>query len=87
MARSDFQAWVDGAQTDLYTLHGADGIAVDLCNYGARIVGIQVPDGQGGRVEITLGYDSLAAYLNRPLSMGGWIGPGGGRLRKGRLQV
>lgn len=87
MARSDFQAWVDGAQTDLYTLHGADGIAVDLCNYGARIVGIQVPDGQGGRVEVTLGYDSLAAYLNGQLSMGAWIGRWAGRLRNGQLQL
>lgn len=85
LVRSDFQSWVDGARTDLYTLHGPDGIEVAICNYGARLVSVRVPDGQGGRTEVTLGYDSLAGYLDGQLSMGAFIGRWAGRLRHGRL--
>lgn len=85
MVRSDFQDWVDGARTDLYTLQGADGMEVAVCNYGARLVSLKVPDGQGGRTEVTLGYDSLAGYMSGQLSMGAWIGRWAGRLRDGKL--
>ena len=85
LARSDFQSWVDGARTDLHTLRGPDGIEVTVCNHGARLVSVAVPDGQGGRTDVILGYDSLAGYLGGQPSMGVFIGRWAGRLRQGRL--
>lgn len=87
LTRTDFQSWVDGGRTDLHTLRGPDGIEVAVCNHGARLVSIQVPDGQGGRTEVTLGYDSLAGYLYGQPSMGAFIGRWAGRLRDGRLRL
>jgi aldose 1-epimerase len=86
LARTDFQSWVDGAQTDLHMLRGPDGIEVAVCNHGARLVSVQVPDGQGARTELTLGYDSLAGYLGGQPSMGAFIGRWAGRLRDGQLR-
>lgn len=87
LARTDFQSWVDGQRTDLHTLHGPDGLAVAICNHGARLVSVQMPDGQGGRTELTLGYDSLAGYLDGQPSMGAFIGRWAGRLRNGHLRL
>ncbi len=87
LARSDFQSWVDGARTDLHTLRGPGGIEVAICNHGARLVSVAVPDGQGSRTGLILGYDSLAGYLDGQLSMGAFIGRWAGRLRQGRLPL
>ena len=80
LARSAFQSVVDGIPTDLYTLRGSGGIEVAICNFGARLVRLAVPDGDGDRIDVTLGYDSLAGYLDGQPSMGAFIGRWAGRL-------
>jgi aldose 1-epimerase len=87
LARSAFQSHVDGGPTDLYTLQGSGGLQVALCNHGARLVRMAVPDGQGDRIDVTLGYDSLEGYLGGQPSMGAFIGRWAGRLRGGRLTL
>jgi aldose 1-epimerase len=87
LARSAFQDVVDGLPTDLYTLRGAGGMEVAVCNHGARLVRLAVPDGQGGLADVTLGYDSLGGYLAGQPSMGAFIGRWAGRLRQGRLRL
>ncbi len=87
LARSAFQAQLDGAATDLYTLQGAGGLQVSVCNHGARLVQLGVPDHQGGRVDVTLGYSSLQGYLDGQPSMGAFIGRWAGRLRQGQLRL
>ncbi len=62
--RSAFQKTVDGKQTDLYTLHNANGIEVAITNYGGRIVGLLTPDKDGHFTDIVLGHNSLSGYMN-----------------------
>lgn len=83
--RDAFQHTLHGQRTDLYTLQGEGGMQVAVSNYGARLVQIAVPDGQGGLVDVALGYDSLQGYLDGQLSMGALIGRWAGRLRSGQL--
>ncbi len=85
--REAFQQTLDGQRTDLYTLRGEGGMQVAISNYGARLVQIAVPDGQGGLVDVALGYDSLQGYLQGQLSMGALIGRWAGRLRGGQLTL
>ncbi|MFY3385483.1 aldose epimerase family protein [Paracidovorax sp. MALMAid1276] len=87
LLREAFQRNLHGQRTDLFTLNGAGGLQVAVSNYGARLVQVAVPDGQGGRVDVALGYDSLQGYLDGQLSMGAFIGRWAGRLRQGRLAV
>ena len=74
LSREAFQQELNGQRTDLYTLRGAGGLQVAVSNYGARLVQVAVPDGQGGLVDVALGYDSLQGYLEGQLSMGAFIG-------------
>ncbi len=62
-------------------------LQVAVSNYGARLVQVAVPDGQGGLVDVALGYDSLQGYLDGQLSMGAFIGRWAGRLRGGKLHL
>lgn len=85
--RDAFQHTLNGQPTDLYTLRGAGGLQVAVSNYGARLVQVAVPDGQGGLADVALGYDSLQGYLDGQLSMGAIIGRWAGRLRHGQLTL
>lgn len=87
LSREAFQQELQGQRTDLYTLRGAGGLQVAVSNYGARLVQVAVPDGQGGLVDVALGYDSLQGYLDGQLSMGAFIGRWAGRLRAGKLHL
>ncbi|CAN7372630.1 aldose epimerase family protein [Acidovorax sp. LjRoot117] len=85
--RDAFTHTLHGQPTDLYTLRGAGGLQVAVSNYGARLVQVAVPDGQGGLADVALGYDSLQGYLDGQLSMGAIIGRWAGRLRHGQLKL
>ncbi len=87
LSREAFQQELHGQRTDLFTLRGAGGLQVAVSNYGARLVQVAVPDGQGGLVDVALGYDSLQRYLDGQLSMGAFIGRWAGRLRAGQLHA
>ena len=47
LKREDFQAMVQGKETDLYTLTNAQGMEVSITNYGGSLVSIMVPDRDG----------------------------------------
>lgn len=87
LSRDAFQCDLHGQRTDLFTLRGAGGLQVAVSNYGARLVQVAVPDGQGGLADVALGYDSLQGYLDGQLSMGALIGRWAGRLRAGMLTL
>ena len=58
----------------LYTLTSAAGSVVQLTNYGARIVAVKVPDGDGELADVVLGFKALAPYLEDETFMGATIG-------------
>jgi len=51
-----------GEQVGLFTLKGAHGLEARITNYGGRIVSLYVPNKQGGRTDVQLGFDDLASY-------------------------
>lgn len=76
-----FQKEVDGKQVDLYTLVGANGIAMKVTNYGARVVALCVPDANGNPVDVAFGYDNIDDYINLPENFfGAAIGRYGNRI-------
>lgn len=51
-----------GQEVDLYTLRGAGGMEAKISNFGGVIVSLFVPDRDGNRADIVLGYDDFASY-------------------------
>ncbi|MFN9437256.1 MAG: aldose epimerase family protein [Planctomycetota bacterium] len=77
----------DGAAVTLYTLTNADGNSVQMIDYGAIIVSIQVPDRDGKRVNITAGFDSMDGYVQRHPYFGATVGRFCNRIAKGKFTI
>lgn len=82
-----FEGGFDGRPTALFLLHNERGMAVAVCNLGARILQIVVPDRDGVPGDVALGYDSLDDLLQGAPSMGAFIGRYAGRIAQARFTL
>ena len=77
----------DGKTADLYTLRNAAGMTVKITNYGGIIVSLTAPDKSGKFEDVTLGMDSLAAYVKGTPFFGALVGRYGNRIAKGKFTL
>jgi aldose 1-epimerase len=70
-----------------YVLVNANGMKMEVTNYGGRIVSLFAPDKNGKLEDVVLGYDSLKQYLNGNLYFGSMIGRYGNRIGKGKFSL
>lgn len=77
----------EGREVGLYTLRGPDGFEVSVCNLGAKILQILVPDGQGGATDVALGHDSLDQLLSGLPSVGAFVGRYANRIANARFTL
>ncbi len=85
--KSTFGALPDGRAADLYTLRNAQGMTVQITNFGGAITSWTAPDKTGKYEDITLGCDSLAGYLRGTPFFGALIGRYGNRIAKGKFTL
>lgn len=70
----NFRVMLDGKQVDLFTIKNEKGMAVQITNYGGKIVSIIVPGRDGKMADVCLGYDDAKGYFNGSGSMGATMG-------------
>ena len=78
------------AGTQLYTLTNANGIEVCITNFGGRVVSIMVPDRDGNKQDVVLGFDNVATFMdkvNHPSDFGAAIGRYANRIAQGKIIV
>lgn len=73
-----FGTMPDGSQVALFRLTNEVGAVAELTNYGATLVGVQVPDRQGRLQRVVKGFPSLEGYL-ADLEIGTYLGATCGR--------
>lgn len=84
----NFQTTLDGKPVSLYTLKNANGMVVQITNYGGRVVALWVPDKAGNFSDVVLGYDSLQGYLSsHEIYYGPIIGRFGNRIANGKFSL
>ena len=87
LKKEDFDATIDGKKTGLYYIKAKD-ITVAFTNYGARIVGLWVPNKNGKMTDVVVGLNSTAAYQKSTEPyFGGTIGRVGNRIAKGTFKI
>lgn len=87
LKKEAFDTVVYERKVGLYYLDGKN-IKVAITNYGARIVGLWVPDKSGKMTDVVLGLNSAKAYLNSTESyFGATIGRVTNRIAKGTFKV
>ena len=56
----------DGKTVRIYTLTNPQGLEARITAYGATLVSLKVPGGNGALEDVVLGFDSLAGYTQTP---------------------
>lgn len=77
----DFDSELDGGKTALYLIKGGD-LAMQVTNYGCRVVTLFVPDRDGRPVDVVLGHDRLDEYVDygKERFLGAVVGPVANRI-------
>ena len=84
----DFQAAVNGKQTDLFFLVNSQGNEVAITNYGGAIVAIMVPDRDGKLANVIQGHDNIKDVVDSPEPyLSTLVGRYGNRIARGRFQL
>jgi aldose 1-epimerase len=77
----------DGKQVYIYTLTNKNGVQVKISNFGGVLTSWMVPDKNGIKGNIVLGFDSLSGYLAKSPYFGALIGRYANRIANGRFQI
>ena len=88
LKREDFQAVVQGKETDLYTLSNDNGVQIQVTNYGGAVVAIMVPDRDGNFANVIQGHTNIDEVVNSPEPfLSTLIGRYGNRICKGKFTM
>lgn len=77
----------DGRVVTLYTLTAPDGLAVDLMDYGATVVGLRTPDRTGKVGDVVLGFANVDGYVRSAAYFGSVVGRVGNRIAHARFSL
>lgn len=88
LSPDEFNGNIDGKEVKLFTLSNNNGMEVYLTNYGGRIVGLVVPDKNGKKTDVVIGFDSAEAYeKSSEAYFGATIGRYGNRIDQGKFSL
>jgi len=85
--KASFGKTKDGQSVTLYTLTNSSGNTVQMVDYGAIIVSINVPDRTGKKTNVTAGFSSMDGYLMAHPYFGATVGRYANRIAKGRFSI
>ena len=77
----------EGDAVIVYTMRNSKRCEVELCNMGAAIVGIRVPDREGHIDDVALGYENRMDYVTEGPCMGKVPGRYANRIAKGHFEL
>ena len=78
---------LDTKKIKLFTLKNTTGVTVQITNYGARVVAINVPDKKGKFDDVVLGYDNIDSYLSDTNYFGATVGRYANRIAKAQFII
>ena len=86
--KKNFEATIDGKQTELYVLKNHNGMQAAITNYGGRLVSLLVPDKDEKMIDVVVGFKSVQDYENSTEPyFGATIGRYGNRIAKGKFSL
>ena len=85
--RGSFGKLPDGRSVEAVTLSNAKGVSAKIIAWGATIQSVIMPDRNGKKADVALGYDSIDQYLAKPQYFGPIVGRFGNRLAAGRFTL
>ncbi len=77
----------EGEAIVIYTLKNDQGCEVQVCNIGAAIVSVKMPDREGKIDDVVLGYKDPMSYFGDGAASGKSVGRVANRIAKGRMTI
>lgn len=77
----------DGTQISAITLTAANGVSATILSYGATLQKLMAPGRDGKVVDVLLGYDDLAGYVDHPNYFGVTVGRFANRIAGGTFTL
>ncbi|WP_149524548.1 aldose epimerase family protein [Sphingobacterium hotanense] len=85
---AQFNEDIDGKAVRLFILKNAKGATAYLTNFGARLVGLVVPNKDGAMTDVVLGFSKASLYNNpEEPYFGPIVGPFGNRIANGKFSI
>src|SRR6202012_1063952 len=72
---------------NLYTITNANGVKVNISNFGAAVQSVLVPNKDGDYADVVLGYDTLQGYENDNFYIGTVVGRYANRIAGGVVKI
>jgi aldose 1-epimerase len=85
--RCAFGPIVDGREASLFVLRNASGIEATISDLGASLISLQVPDRDGRRADVVLGYQDPERYRTNPCFFGVTVGRCANRIAGARFEL
>lgn len=82
-----FGKTLDGKSVTKYTLTNTAGNTIEMIDYGAIVVSINVPDKSGKKANVTAGFSAIDEYLQRHPYFGATVGRFCNRIAKGKFSI
>ena len=86
-SQSTFGKMPDGRSVPAVTLTNANGISATVIALGATLQSVVMPDRDGQKADVALGYDNLSDYIDQPQYFGSTVGRFDNRLAGGRFKL
>lgn len=77
----------EGTPVYLYSITNANGMKLQMTDFGAKITALFVPDKNGKLDDVVLGFDNLQQYIEPNPSFGATIGRYTNRIRNGQFVI
>ena len=75
------------ARVGLYTLRSSSGLTAQITNYGAKIVSLIVPNKQGVKADVVLGFKTLDEWRTKETYFNAVIGRFANRIKDGKFTL
>ena len=83
----DFGTTPDGQQVTTFRCENDSTNSITLMDYGAHLIGVEMPDRNGIRENVTLGFDSCDGYFQRHPYFGSTVGRFCNRIGNGKFTI
>ena len=84
--KREFGKLADGSIAYIYTLHGG-GLEAHISDFGGTIHRLYVPDAKGHLLDVVLGFDAPAEYIESGTFFGTVVGRNSNRTKAGSFQL
>lgn len=87
VTKKSFGKTKDGREASIYSFENKNGMVVEVTDFGVTIVKVIVPDQNGKKDDIVLGYDTIDGYFENGSFFGSTIGPSANRIANASFVV